>query len=239
MGQIKILIGIQARSNSTRFPGKIYEYVGNRRVLDHVIDRANSAASHVTRYRKEQNLKCLVAVLHPSDDKRLIDTFRSNSVQLISGPEQDVLARFVNAQSITGADYIVRLTSDCPLIFDYIIAKHINVATFQNLDYVNNVDEACRCIADGFDCEIMSKRALSWLDQNAKGDEREHVTLALRKHRPAELTYGFILPKLDTSNMKMSVDTQDDLDRVRAYYHQHEAKRQKSDLIYGRNIYEL
>lgn len=235
----KILIGIQARSGSTRFPGKIYEYVGSRRVLDHVIDRAFSAANHAMFYKKTKDIKAIVAVLHPHGDKRLTDTFRSSRAQLISGPEEDVLARYVIAQKMTEADYVVRLTSDCPLILEFLINKHINCALFNQHDYVNNVDEECRTIADGFDCEIMSAKALAWLDENAKGEEREHVTLALRRHRPDHLSYGFVSSQLDSSSLKLSVDTTEDLDKIRAVHHTGEHRADAAKRIYGKAVYRI
>jgi spore coat polysaccharide biosynthesis protein SpsF len=240
MQTIGVLIGIQARSNSTRFPRKIFEYIGSKRVLDHVIDRAQSASAHLTRYRKERNLEVRVAVLHPYGDKAIIDTFRGTGAMLIAGPEEDVLSRYVEAQNLTRADYIVRLTSDCPLILDYIIAKCVNAAVLDGHDYVSNIEERARSVADGFDCEVLSARALEWLNENATlAEDREHVTTALRRVRPKDLSQAFVSFKLDTSDMKMSVDTPADLERMRKYYHQREYKMEEAKRIFGRNVYEL
>ena len=237
---IEVLIAIQARSNSTRFPKKIYEHIGDRRVLDHVIDRAKSTAEHIMRYTTKIKVKCQVAVLHPSDDEELIKTFRSSGAILIGGDEQDVLSRFVTAQSMTDSDYVVRLTSDCPLMLDYVVAKHIHVATFNSYDYVSNVDENCRFVADGFDCEVLSRRAIEWLDRNAKSaSDREHVTTAIRRVRPAELSQAFVSFKLDTSKIKMSVDTIEDLERAREYYHEREHKMTVARRLFGNAVYEL
>lgn len=240
---IEVLIAIQARSNSTRFPKKIYEHIGDKRVLDHVIDRANSTAEHITKYTNKLKIKCQVAVLHPEGDDELVRAFRSSGAILIAGSEEDVLSRFVNAQRMTEADYVVRLTSDCPLILDYVIAKHIHVAAFNHYDYVSNVEETCRFIADGFDCEVLSKRALEWLDKNAlplsKSTDREHVTTAIRREWPEGLSYGLITMKIDTSKMKMSVDTPEDLERMREYYHERQHKMTVARTLFGGNVYEL
>lgn len=240
MEPIEILIAIQARSNSTRFPKKIYEHIGDRRVLDHVIDRAKSTCEHIMKYTKKQNIRCQVAVLHPDDDDELVKTFRSSCAILIGGDEEDVLSRFVNAQRMTAADYVVRLTSDCPLMLDYVIAKHVHVATFNKYDYVSNIEEKCRFVADGFDCEVLSRQALEWLDNHAtSASDREHVTTALRRIRPASLSQAFVSFKLDTSSMKMSVDTPEDLDRMREYYHQREHKMNVARRLFGKSVYEL
>lgn len=237
---IDVLIAIQARSNSTRFPGKIYELVGDRMVLDHVIDRAKSTAAHLNQYTSKAKLHCQVAVLHPENDKRLVETFRASGVLLVGGSESDVLSRYLKAQEITGVDYVARLTSDCPLTLDYMIGKHIHTAVFNDLDYVSNVDEQCRFVADGFDCEVISRRALKWLEANATSDfDREHVTTKIRRERPPGLKQALISSKLDTSRMKMSVDTQEDLDRIREYYHEREHKMNTARRIFGKRVYEL
>ena len=139
--QLEVLIAIQARSNSARFPKKIYEMIGDRPVLQHVIDQAKSTAEHLTKYSNKVKVRCQVAVLHPDGDNELVKTFRGSGAILMAGPEHDVLTRFVTAQRLTDCDFVVRLTSDCPLILDYVIAKHINVACHNLFDYVSNVEE--------------------------------------------------------------------------------------------------
>lgn len=238
--QIEVLIAIQARTNSTRFPKKIYEHIGDRSVLDHVIDRAKSTAEHIMKYTNRLKIKCQVAILHPEYDDELVKTFRGSGAILIAGPENDVLTRYVTAQRMTDADYVVRLTSDCPLILDFVIAKHIHVATFNQHDYVSNVEPQCRFIADGFDCEVLSAKALKWLDENAvTPHDREHVTTLIRERRPKELSQAMVTMKIDTTHMKMSVDTPEDLDRIREYYYRRQGKMDIARVLFGGEIYEL
>ncbi len=239
--EVKVLIAIQARTNSTRFPQKIYQTLGNKMILQHVVDQARSAKIYVQRPSRAVTVKCEIAVLHPENDDQLKTLFNGCGAQLIGGDEQDVLSRFVKAQKITSADYIVRLTSDCPLILDFMISKHINAAVFNNLDYVSNVDEAVRLVFDGMDCEIMSQKALDWLDKNALSkEEREHVTIAIRKRKPESLKYGFVASKLDSSALKLSLDTKEDLERIRQYYHEREHKLSLAIKSFGRkNVFDI
>lgn len=238
---VKVLIAIQARSNSSRFPQKIFQTIGKKMVLQHVIDQALSAKHYAERPNRKLTMKCEVAVLHPESDTQIPTLFRGKGATLISGSEGDVLSRYVKAQKITNADYIVRLTSDCPLILDFIISKHINTAVINSFDYVSNVDESCRLVFDGMDCEIMSKRALEWLDENAEmGPHREHVTTLIREKRPQHLKHGFISSKLDSSNMKLSLDTPEDLERIRKYYHERDFKLSLALKTFGRtNVFEI
>lgn len=228
-------MGIQARSTSSRFPGKILEKIGFKTVLAHVVDQAQRSCQHVNKYNKLP-IDAQVMVLAPVGDD---EVFKAANCKILQGDEFDVLSRYVSAKNLSGADFVVRLTSDCPLIMDFMITKHINVAVNNGYDYVSNVEESCRTIADGFDCEVMSARCIDWLNANAVGDDREHVSTLLRKKRPAELSQGFIMTKLDTSHMKMSVDTPDDLEVIRVYYHNLERKRDEAFRLFKGNIYEL
>lgn len=241
MSYTEVLIGIQARSTSTRFPRKIYENIGGRRVLDWVIDAAKSSAKHTMQYSGQYPMRCQVAILYPEGDQGIIDAFTGSGCLMVAGSEHDVLDRYIKAQALIDADYVVRLTSDCPLILDFVITKHINVAVRNGFDYVSNVDENCRTVADGMDCEIMSRKMLKWLGVNASSTEdREHVTTAIRRERPQGFKRGLIQSKLDTSNMKISLDTAEDLNNIRSYFENKSHKAREAHRYYGHGcVYEL
>lgn len=240
----KVVIAIQARSNSTRFPQKIYQLIGRKMVIAHVVDAAKSAKVYIERSTHKVKIKCDVAIVFPKGDQQIISSCRSICQNLIESPtddENNVLARYLKAMDDLKADFVVRITSDCPLILDFVISKHINAAVINDLDYVSNVFEDFRFSFDGLDVEVISRRAMEWLRENAKDkSDLEHVTTLLRKKMPPEFTYGFVTHKLDSSGMKLSLDTQDDLDRIRKYYHEKEYKQSLSTKIFGKkNIYEI
>jgi spore coat polysaccharide biosynthesis protein SpsF len=238
--KVSVLIVIQARSNSTRFPQKIYQMIGKKMCLQHVIDQAKSAKLYVERSNHKKQINCDILVVHPENDSQVVTSFKSHC-NMLAGSELDVLSRYLKAYDLYKPDYIVRLTSDCPLILDFIISKHINTAILNDLDYVSNVEESCRTSFDGTDCEIMSAKAMEWLRENAKSrDDQEHVTLALRREKPRVLSQGFISFKLDSSNIKLSLDTEQDLQNIREYYHGRETKLINALRIFGkRGIFEL
>jgi spore coat polysaccharide biosynthesis protein SpsF (cytidylyltransferase family) len=123
-------------------------------------------------------------------------------------------------------------------MLDFMISKHINVCVLEDYDYVSNVHESCRTIADGFDCEVMTAKALAWLDQNAVSDsDREHVTTLLRTESPKELRQAVVMSKLDTSSLKMSVDTPEDIERIRVYFHTLEQKKEAAQREFGPNVF--
>lgn len=229
-----ILIGIQARSNNSRLPKKCFEPLGSKRLLDHVIDACDRAAKYSNRYTYRHRFTTSVALLVPYNDP--IKMAFSSQVDVFEGDELDVLSRYVDAQRHFKADYICRVTGDCPLIPPYVISKHISLASVSRYDYVSNVDEQCRLALDGIDCEVLSKRMLDWLDDNAStAEEREHVTLKARTSPPDWAKRGFTASYFDQSGIKLSVDTAEDLAEVRRIYDQVGDKLQRAERIYGRD----
>tara|TARA_R110000868_G_scaffold62962_3_gene189950 strand:- start:7122 stop:7844 length:723 start_codon:yes stop_codon:yes gene_type:complete len=214
-GVKRVAIGIQARSTSTRFPSKVMADICGKPMLQWVIDAARDAATYINRSGYVKNI-IEVALLIPNGDP-IKDVFE-NKVRVIEGDEHDVLSRFKNMADVMNADYIVRVTGDCPLIPSPVITKSINVAVKNSIDYVSNVDERLRVSFDGMDCEVISRRLLEYVNVAALDPyDREHVTTFIRRPGlPAGFTIAHIVGYIDLAGMKLSVDTEDDLDRVRA-----------------------
>jgi spore coat polysaccharide biosynthesis protein SpsF len=213
-----ISIIIQARSTSQRFPGKIFAKIGAKQVLQHVIDACNNSASYVNAYTHKHKMVCNVALVIPENDG-ILKLYSKQ--EIIQGSEADVLGRYKKASDQLGSDYVVRITSDCPFVPPYVISKAINIAVDQCLDFLTNADPRFRTAPDGHDVEVISKRLLDWLDENAKDPvDREHVTSHLTNHLPDWAQKADIVGFVDmfTAGIKLSVDTREDLDRLKAMH---------------------
>jgi spore coat polysaccharide biosynthesis protein SpsF (cytidylyltransferase family) len=229
----KVIIGIQARSTSTRLPNKAHFRLGERRILDHVIDSAKSARNYLNKYEYKNGFNVDVVLLVPDGDA--IENDFSRACEVATGSEADVLSRYVDIAKQKEADYICRITGDCPLLPSFIITRMIKIAMDIGVDYISNVDEGVRTSLDGADCEVMSVKALNWLDENATDPvSREHVTLRLRAQPPSWLDAGVIIDWFDLSGIKLSIDTQDDLDRVRGQYDSAAEKYSRAKRIFGK-----
>lgn len=235
--ETKVMIGIQARTSSTRLPQKVLERVGSQTVLEHVISRCKNAARYMSNI-KRFNLDAEVVVLAPYNDPVIGHVGRKCKV--IVGPEDDVLARYVIGANELDADYIIRITSDCPLIPPWVISKTMSIALVAGYHYCSNVDDRFRSHPDGWDCEVISREALAWASQEANTDaDKEHVTSVLRRDVPDQLTRGFIGSNLDMSDLKLSVDTKADLETVRGYYERVRRKQLDSYNFYGKEKVHL
>ncbi len=210
----KVLIGIQARSTSKRLPKKVFELIGGKPLLQHVIDACENAANHINQHSRKKQVEVEVCLLIPDGDP-IRRQFRRN--RCFEGPEHDVLTRYYQAALRFEADYIVRVTGDCPLIPSPIVSKTINTIILNDYDYASNVYEGVRGYQDGLDCEAFTFDALELAFEQAKTKEdREHVTTWMRENISK---LGHVVPWVHNLNgPKLSVDTEDDLERVREVY---------------------
>ncbi len=130
-------------------------------------------------------------------------------VDVFRGSEDDVLARFDGAARKSGAETIVRITADCPLIdsvlIDRMLARFLKADRW---DYYSNVVR--RAFPRGVDAEIMTAAALRRAAREARlPHEREHVTPYLYQH-PELFRIGSYGPRGDFSGHRWVVDTLED-----------------------------
>lgn len=194
---------IQARTGSTRLPGKVLRPVLGRPVLAWVI----RAASQV------DGLDDLVVATttEPRDDA-VVDLTKDLGVSVVRGSTHDVLSRFLLA---TGADTeaIVRFTSDCPL-FDPEVASTVLSAFAATPDCDHASTAMPRCLPRGMDAEVAAVGALRHLDATLTDPEtahhRTHVTSYLYTH-PGEFSVVGVTFHPDASDLRVTLDTEDDL----------------------------
>lgn len=202
----KVLIGIQARTNSVRFPGKsTLPFNENNTVSGQVVTQA---------YRAKPWLRNIaditVALLLPEGD----NVPYHSDVHRFYGDEHDVLSRYARANEHFKADYVVRLTGDCCWMTSHIIAKCLRAAISTRSDYTSNV--LVRSFMEGLDCEVLSASLLDYLDQTTEKDiDREHVTYKFindiyRGIAPKQFRIHTIMSEYDLSHIKTSIDTKDE-----------------------------
>lgn len=230
----KISIGIQARSTSNRLPNKVHALIGNKPMICHVVQAARSAANYISKYRSAGPFDCRVFLLIPKNDPvgALVKDYY-HDVTIIEGDEHDVLSRYQAMSDQSGGEWIVRITGDCPMIPPYLISKAILEAHARGAAYVSNVYEGMRLSPDGWDCEVMSKRLLSWANDTARGQDREHVTTIMRREPPGWARMAMLHGFLDLSALKISIDTEEDLARVRAQFEKVATSEEQFKRKYG------
>ena len=234
-----VIIGIQARSTSHRFPRKVHELIGDKTVLQHVLSSCDSAINHINRWSHKNGIMADKALLVPYGDE-IVQKY-SGVCKIIEGDENDVLSRYKKLIDDTYAHYVVRITADCPFIKAPTISKPIIVAVKTALDYYGNVDPETTTCINGFDFEVMSSNLVKWLDENAKTEyDREHVTPLAYNSPPHWAKTGHQMESINLSFVKLSVDTPEDLQRMRDNYeHTRKAYRRAVQKHGASNIHKF
>jgi spore coat polysaccharide biosynthesis protein SpsF (cytidylyltransferase family) len=181
---------IQARTGSHRLPGKVLMDIRGKPMLQHVVERC--LKSHVD--------SVVLAVPYP---QTIAELAMRRFCATVEGPEEDVLTRYYLAAQRYKADVIVRVTADCPLIDLETIDEVVRLRESVRADYCANEP-----YIDGLGMEAFTFAALE--EAYVKSVEREHVTTYMRT-MPSQARW------IDVERpWKLSVDTLEDLERVRA-----------------------
>jgi spore coat polysaccharide biosynthesis protein SpsF len=198
---------IQARMASTRLPGKVMADLKGKPLIHHVVDRARRA--------RFVDLVLVVTSDRVSDD-RLAAYCTTHEIPCVRGNQDDVLDRYHRAAHAIGADVIVRLTADCPLLDPMVIDEVVAAFRAGQFDYLSNTLKPT--FPDGLDAEVFSIDALDRAWSEARlGSEREHVTAYIWKH-PDRFRLGDLQYPEDLSKLRWTVDEPQDLEFVRGIY---------------------
>lgn len=205
---------IQARMGSTRLPGKVLEDLAGRTMLHHVVTRARAA----------QGIDAVcVATTTLDRDTPLLAAAASAGAAIFRGSEDDVLSRYVGAAEATGAELVVRITSDCPLLDPVLVGEMLAlrerlVRETGPVDAYSNT--FVRTFPRGLDTEIVPADVLADVARTTDDPRaREHVTWHLYQHPERyRLVPHVESGDRDRSAERWTVDTTEDLELVRRIY---------------------
>ena len=193
---------IQARMSSTRLPGKVLKDLAGKPMLQWVIDAAVDS---------KLLDGVVVATSTMASDIPIVEYCYKQKIYCTTGPLDDVLARFYQTAVDWRATHIVRLTADCPLltggVIDEVVSQYLYMENSFLINYaylLNNVD--------GLDVEAFSYQRLLLAHKLATSqEEREHVTLFIRKHSNGGFSIKVDRDDVDTP---FSVNTPEEFDRM-------------------------
>ena len=199
---------IQARTGSTRLPGKILLPLLGEPLLVRVVRRVDRAKSIDA---------TVVATTTLADDDAIADLGANEGWLVERGSEMDLLDRYLRAGRAHDAERVVRITSDCPLIDPDLIDEVVAALEAAGSDYASNTLEP-RTLPRGLDVEAMTMAALE-----AAGHEdhdpasREHATPFIYRH-PERFRLTRVSYPLDLSVHRWTVDTPEDYELVCRLY---------------------
>lgn len=166
IGDMRTVAITQARTGSTRLPGKVLMKVNGITLLE----------IHIKRILKSKSIsELIVATTLDEADLAIVDIATLLGVACYRGSTDDVLDRFYQSLKGRVSDYVVRLTADCPLIDAELIDKVIKYTIDRGLDYCSNALDPK--YPDGQDIEVFKFEALVKAWHEARHSyQREHVT---------------------------------------------------------------
>ena len=198
---MKAVVIIQARMGSTRLPGKVLADLAGQPMLRRVVERVRGA--------RTISALMIATSTSPADDA--IESFaRQMGVPLFRGDEDDVLSRYAGAATASGAEMIVRVTADCPLLDPALVDRVVDALRAAVPRAAFAATTIVRSFPRGLDVEAMWAADFRRLEQRARQPyHREHVFPYAYEH-PQDFPHISIADGEDRSWMRWTVDTPDD-----------------------------
>ena len=198
---------LQARMSSSRLPGKVLREINGKPMIYWQLQRI---------YRAKNVDKVIVATSTDPTDDPLVDFLISEKALYVRGPLDNVKERFDNVIAQFPTETFIRLTGDCPLVMPRLIDELVDAFNHANVDYLSNTIKPT--YPDGLDIEVVKSEAFRRLNNSTLSKaEMEHVTYGLYSRKGLFTTQNFANSQ-DLSNLRWTVDYQEDLDFVRIIF---------------------
>jgi spore coat polysaccharide biosynthesis protein SpsF len=203
---------VQARTQSTRLPGKVLLPIEGRPMLERMLAR-------LVRARSLDEL--VVATTCLEVDRPITAVAAGMGLRWVAGHPTDLIERHAEAARLAAADVVVKIPSDCPLVDPAIVDQVVGVfrGGAGRFDYVSNLHPASW--PDGNDVEVFRVDALQLADRLADlPHEREHTTPFLWD-QPERFRLGNVIwgegRDLSASH-RLTVDHREDFEVVSAVW---------------------
>lgn len=199
---MKVVAIVQARMGSTRLPNKVMKPIAGMPMIERLLARLA---------RAREIAQIVVATSTDPRNQALAEHVRGLGYACEQGSESDVLERYLQAARAHGADVIVRITGDCPLVDPELVDEAVRRFRAAGVDYFSNV--APPTYPDGLDIEIFSMAALEKAARETGSSfDHEHVTPYLRQS--GSFSQAAMQADRDYSTLRWTVDEQADFDVV-------------------------
>jgi spore coat polysaccharide biosynthesis protein SpsF len=200
----RVVAIVQARFSSRRLPGKVLAPIAGRPMLGVLIERLSRCAG--------LDGICIATSNDASDDA--VAAFCSSvGIDCHRGSLDDVAKRLLDAAEASEADAFVRVNGDSPLIDPQLVSRGVIACRAHSPDLVSNV--LVRSFPKGQSVEVIKTSTLrNALPDFEQGGDHEHVTPYFYRNARRFSIEPFQYER-DASQMQLSVDTPDDLERIR------------------------
>lgn len=199
---VKIIGVTQARIGSSRLPRKVLLTINDKTLLEYHLERAMKS--------KFVN-KWIVATTDEPESDLICEIATKLQISSYKGSLNDVLDRFYQSVKNENPDYVVRVTSDCPLLDATLVDEVVQFCIDNRLEYYSNVFQ--EVYPDGLDVEVFRFKALeeAW-NKATNAVDREHVTPYIRRNSEVIIPKSNIDKKY--SELRITVDEISDFEVI-------------------------
>lgn len=202
-----IIAILQARTGSSRLPGKVLRKIKGKTLLELYLNRV-----------KQSRLidKIVVATTTKSSDNTIGELAKNLGFDCFRGSESDLLDRFYQCAKKYKADVVVRLTPDDPFVDYQVVDRAIKIFNENKADFVTNHFDPT--YPEGLDVEVYSIGALerSWQEAQLLS-EREHVFPYIQNHQSQFKIINF-RQESDYSHLRWTIDYECDFEMTKIIY---------------------
>lgn len=189
---------VQARSTSSRFPGKMLKAFGSTTVLGSVLSRVKESLS-------VDDIVVLTST-EESDDA-LCDVARSLGVGVYRGSMENVASRFYEYLTSESTEAFVRISGDSPLIDPELIDQGVELFHQSEADLATNV--LSRTFPMGQSVEVVRSESFKRSFPLFGEKHVEHVTTFFYEN-PERFKIASFESEDDCSDVRLSIDFQHD-----------------------------
>lgn len=205
---VRTTIIIQARTSSSRLPGKVLQDLCGEPMLLRQIERVRCC---------RMSDQIVIATSDEPGDDPVAELCAKNQVACFRGSLNNVLDRFHGAAVAFGpSDHLVRLTADCPLADPDVIDACIALHLANGADYTSN--KLGPTYPVGLDVEAMTMEGFERVHRLASDPyDLEHVTPHFYRN-PSLFSLMPLRHLTDLSKLRWTVDYPADLEFARAVF---------------------
>lgn len=192
---------VQARMGSTRLSGKVMRDLAGTPLVGHIIERLRAVTG-----------LCGIVLATTADPRNdgLADYARRRGAEVYRAKrEDDIAERLVGAAHLAGAEAILKINGDCPLVDPAVLARLVSAfEAAGDADYVSNKIDWT--FPMGLSAEVIRTKAMEWCDANlTAAEDRELIANWIKEH-PDRFKQVSVTSGRDLGHLNWSVDTPED-----------------------------
>lgn len=206
---MKIVAAIQVSTKSLRLPGKAFKDICGKPVLVRIIERLRKA--------EEVDGIVIATTVRPEDDA-LAGFAAERDLGCVRGEVTDVVGRLLAAARLAGADAVLRVTGDSPMVDPELV--NAVIGRYRTLG--ERVSFVTTCLPptfpEGYSMEVLPRNLLEHLDAVlVTPDDRETFAIYISKNTNL-YSRSVVSYRKDASNFRLTLDYPEDFQVIESVY---------------------